>query len=66
MVAMSGSTNPGIMMKFYEWAHRNFEKYVDCRPIFVEQALEDASFTILETTILSTWGLPVKIVLAVN
>jgi hypothetical protein len=29
------------MMKFYELAHRNFEKYVDCRPIFIEQALED-------------------------
>ena len=66
VVAMSGSTNPGTMMKLYEWAHRNFEKYVDCRPIFVEQALEDASFNILDTTTLSMWGLPVKIVLAVK
>ena len=66
MVAMSGSTSPGTMMKLYEWAHRNFEKYVDCRPIFVEQALEDASFNILDATTLSMWGLPVKIVLAVK
>jgi len=66
VVAMSGSTNPGTMMKLYEWAHRNFEKYVDCRPIFVEQVLEDASFNILDATTLSMWGLPVKTVLAVK
>ncbi|MDF1532774.1 MAG: methyltransferase domain-containing protein [ANME-2 cluster archaeon] len=64
VVAMAGSSNPGTMMRVYEWAHRNFEKYVDCRPIFVGQVLEDASFTNLDTTMLSLWGLPVKIVLA--
>ena len=66
VVAMSGSQNPGIMMKLYEWAHRNFEKCVDCRPIFVQKALEDADFNILDTIILSMWGLPVKVVLAVK
>lgn len=66
VVAMSGSTSQGTMMKLYEWAHRNFEKYVDCRPIFVEQVLEDASFNILDATTLSMWGLPVKIVLAIK
>lgn len=64
VVAMAGSPYPGITMRIYEWAHRNFERYVDCRPIFVEQALEDASFTSLDVTMLSMWGLPVKIVLA--
>jgi ubiquinone/menaquinone biosynthesis C-methylase UbiE len=66
VVAMSKSTSQGTMMKLYEWAHRNFEKYVDCRPIFVEQALEDAGFNILDAITLSMWGLPVKTVLAVK
>ena len=50
VVAMSESTSPGALIKLYELAHRNFEKYVDCRPIFVEQVLEDASFNILDST----------------
>lgn len=66
VVAMSAITNPKTVMKLYEWAHRNFEKYVDCRPIFVEQALEDAGFNILDATSLSLWGLPVTIVLAIK
>jgi ubiquinone/menaquinone biosynthesis C-methylase UbiE len=66
VVAMSGSASPGTMMKLYEWAHRHFEKYVDCRPIFVEQVLEDAGFNIIDSISLSMWGLPVEIVLAIK
>jgi ubiquinone/menaquinone biosynthesis C-methylase UbiE len=66
VVAMSGSTSPGTMMKLYEWVHMNFEKYVDCRPIFVKQLLEVAGFNIIDATTLSMWGLPVKTVLAVK
>jgi hypothetical protein len=35
-----------------------------CRPIFVQQALEDSGFEIGDATCISLWGLPVEIVLA--
>jgi ubiquinone/menaquinone biosynthesis C-methylase UbiE len=65
IVAMSKKGN-GIMIKLYEWAHRNFERYVDCRPIHAKQSLQEAGFTILDASEISMWGLPVDIVLAIK
>ena len=64
VVAMSKAGNSSLMLRLYEWAHRRFPKYVDCRPIFVQQALEEAGFQILDVTARSMWGLPVEIVTA--
>jgi len=54
----------GIISKLYEWAHRQFPEYVDCRPIFVRQELQNAGFAICESKQMSVWSLPVEIVLA--
>ncbi len=64
VVAMSRNGDHGLMLRLYEWAHRRFPKYVDCRPIFVRQALEEADLQILGVTARSMWGLPVEIVTA--
>jgi ubiquinone/menaquinone biosynthesis C-methylase UbiE len=64
VVAMSKEGDRGLMLRLYEWAHRRFPKYVDCRPIFVQQAVEEAGFQILDVTARSMWGLPVEIVTA--
>jgi ubiquinone/menaquinone biosynthesis C-methylase UbiE len=47
----------------YEWTHRHFPNLLDCRPIFVRKALEDAGFRIRDATITSMW-VPVEIVIA--
>jgi ubiquinone/menaquinone biosynthesis C-methylase UbiE len=64
IVAMSKKANDGMMVKLYEWFHRRFASFVDCRPIFVQNALEEAGFRIQDVLEMSMWGLPVEIVLA--
>lgn len=50
--------------KAYEWLHRKIPNYADCRPIFVQKALEDAGFHIVDVTHMARWGFLVEIVLA--
>lgn len=64
VVAMSREGKPGLMLKLYEWAHDRFPRYVDCRPIYVRAAVQEAGFQSVDATVKSTWGLPVEIVLA--
>ncbi len=62
VVAMSQPAKPTTMIKLYEWAHQRFPSYVDCRPILVQAALEEAGFQVGDITTLLMWGLPVDII----
>ena len=66
IVAMSKKEKRGLMVKAYEWAHDNFTKYADCRPIYVQDALEEAGFQTIGMTEMSMFRMPVDIVLAKN
>lgn len=56
--------NAGVAVTIYEWIHELFPTYVDCRPIFIEESIENAHFQILDGTLTTMWGLPIEIVLA--
>jgi ubiquinone/menaquinone biosynthesis C-methylase UbiE len=64
VISLSKAGRSGWMRNLYEWGHGKFPRLLDCRPIFVHNALSDAGFHIFDTTILSLVGLPVEIVLA--
>ena len=64
IVSMSKKAINGFIVNLYEWTQKNFNKYVDCRPIYVEQCIKENGFHIRSVTEMSMFGLPVDIVLA--
>jgi demethylmenaquinone methyltransferase/2-methoxy-6-polyprenyl-1,4-benzoquinol methylase len=63
VVAIAKGEPPGIMERLYEWFHRKWPRYADCRPIYASQSMKAAGFQIRETAVMSMWGLPVEVVL---
>jgi demethylmenaquinone methyltransferase/2-methoxy-6-polyprenyl-1,4-benzoquinol methylase len=61
---MAARAEKGWMVRMYEWAHRTFPAYADCRPIDVSGLLKSGGFSVIESSHLSMWGLPVDVVLA--
>ena len=66
LVAMSKKGAGSLMMRLYEWVHEKMPQYVDCRPIFVRKALEEAGFQVIDSESRSIWGLPVEIMVATD
>jgi ubiquinone/menaquinone biosynthesis C-methylase UbiE len=64
VVSLSRSGGENLMVRLYEWGHERFPKLLDCRPIFVQQALERAGFEISEAHRRPLFGLPVEIVIS--
>jgi ubiquinone/menaquinone biosynthesis C-methylase UbiE len=63
LVSMSKGTGASAMVKLYEWAHRKFPKYADCRPIYVSQSVIDAGFKIQIQEVKKLFGLPFEIII---
>jgi len=55
VVGMSRVVPEGLVMGVFEWTHRHFPNYLDCRPILVRQALEDAGFRIVAAETVKMW-----------
>lgn len=53
-----------LMMRLYEWGHRRFPAFLDCRPIPVVEYVREAGFDIAEAEQIDMWGIPVAVVLA--
>ena len=63
VAGMSKEGPGGLVVQVYEWSHRHFPNFIDCRPIFVGRALESAGFRLLKRQLMEIW-LPVEVVLA--
>jgi len=64
IVSMAKKEKTGLMVKLYEWAHRKWPVYIDCRPIHAQVEIAQAGFSIQHTVEMSLFGLPVDIILA--
>jgi ubiquinone/menaquinone biosynthesis C-methylase UbiE len=63
VAGMSKEGSPGAIVSVFEWAHRHFPNFIDCRPIFVRRAVEQAGFQVIRAATRQMW-VPVEIVLA--
>jgi len=66
VVSMSKENGQSIFLRLYELMHNKWPKYVDCRPIYVEQSLRDAGYTVKSKEKIRLFRLPVEIVVALN
>ena len=61
VVGMSKNTEHDPLVGVFEWTHEHFPNFLDCRPIYVREALEKAGFTI-ENALMKHMWIPVEIV----
>ena len=66
VVSMSKEDGQFTLLRIYEWAHKKWPEYVDCRPIYVKPSLMDAGYKIQSAQKIRLMGLPGEIVVAVN
>jgi len=59
VVSLSKKQGSNVMTKMYEQAHQWFPRFIDCRPIFVEEAVSNAGFEMEDAEELTLWGLTV-------
>lgn len=62
VVSMSKEGENGAILHMFEWTHKHFPNFLDCRPIFVRQAVQAAGFQIESAARKAMW-VPVEIVL---
>jgi demethylmenaquinone methyltransferase/2-methoxy-6-polyprenyl-1,4-benzoquinol methylase len=64
VVALHRPPRPGPPVRMYEWAHRRFPAWIDCRPIRAAELAAGAGFVTIRAAVQRMAGLPVEIVLA--
>jgi demethylmenaquinone methyltransferase/2-methoxy-6-polyprenyl-1,4-benzoquinol methylase len=62
VVGMSKDAKHDPLLGVFEWTHEHFPNFLDCRPIYVREALQKAGFKIQNTLKKHLW-IPVEIVL---
>jgi len=62
VISMSKEGENGAILHIFEWTHKHFPNFLDCRPIFVRKAIQEAGFQI-ESAERKTMWVPVEVVL---
>ena len=64
VVSISKRRPDSLMTQIYELGHEFFPRLLDCRPIYVERALNEAGYKTIAKQEISIFGLPGEIVVA--
>jgi ubiquinone/menaquinone biosynthesis C-methylase UbiE len=64
LVSMSKACAGNVIVQVYERFHRWLPKLIDCRPIYLQSAVESTGLQCEVHQIRSMWGIPVEIVVA--
>ena len=64
IVGMSKEGKNNLMIRIYEWLHKKWPAYFDCRPIYLEKATANAGFSVQNQQRASLFGLPLQVVIA--
>jgi demethylmenaquinone methyltransferase/2-methoxy-6-polyprenyl-1,4-benzoquinol methylase len=66
VVALHRPRQPDLAVRLYEWAHRRFPDWIDCRPIRAADLAAAAGFATIPAAVQRMAGLPVEIVQCVK
>ena len=66
VAAMALDPKPGALSRVYQFLHRVFPVWVDCRPIDCRRAVDEANLRVTSSARESLFTLPVDIVIAVK
>ena len=64
LVSLSKEIGSTSMIRVYEWAHNRIPSVFDCRPIFAEAAVREASYRIVYKENSSMFGLGIELLIA--
>jgi hypothetical protein len=53
-------------MRLYEWAHRKWPRYADCRPIYVERSMTACGYVVASRRRARMAGLSLDTLLAIK
>ena len=66
VVSLSRTNANSPPVRIYEWIHRKWPKYVDCRPIYVDESIQRAGYKIIMRETARLMILPIEIVVAIK
>ena len=66
IVSLSKARGRSTFLRLYEWAHKKFPKYIDCRPIFVTDSAKSAGFDISHKQKAKIFFAPLEIVIGIK
>lgn len=64
IASMSRESGKSAPLRLYEWAHKKWPRYVDCRPIYLEESLVNTGYRIRSKEMTRMVGLPIEIIVA--
>jgi len=66
IVSLSKIKGNSLAISIYEWIHRRWPKYIDCRPIYLEHSISEAGYEVQSKETAKLLTLPIEIVVALK